>query len=405
MAVVTPKLPLPLRLLNTAGSALAAVGPERTRLEADALLEAAGRRTGLTDFGDPGFLEGLRVLLASAKQDGHLHFIGRLGVQQAVEASLVNRLLLTEAQKRTPAWFTQPLAPPLVIMGLPRTGTTLLHRLLAEDPAHYAPRFWELLAPLPRPERPDTRRRNINLFFKVRNLVANDLDRKHFVTVDTPEEDFFMLGATFDAWFFWGLAPVHGYVDWSLEQDHTRKYREYRAWLQVLQAAHPGRRLVLKAPEHTGGLAALLRAVPEARPIQLHRDPVTAFASFASLSRTTQGLTTGALDTAQNAATNLRLLSGTAERNLSDRDAHPNAVLDIWYDDLVADPAAVVRRVYGHYGLTFTDAYQQRFSRYLTGNPQGKHGAHRYATGDLGLSDAAVRERFAAYNERFGFAR
>ena len=405
MALITPKLPLPLRLLNTAGSALDAAGPGRARLEEDALLEAASRRTGLTDFGDPGFLEGLRVLLASAEHDGHLHFVGRLSVRQVVLTGLVNRLLLTQAQKRTPERFAQPLAPPLIVTGLPRTGTTLLHRLLAEDPAHHAPRFWELLSPLPRPGRNDTRRRRIKLFMGARRLLPGDLDRKHFFTADSPEEDFFMLGATFEAWSFWGLAPVYGYLDWYLEQDHARKYREYRAWLQVLQAAHPGRRLVLKAPEHAGALAALLRAVPEARLVQLHRDPVTAFASFASLSRTTQGPATDALDVLRNAAANLRLLSKTAERNLADRDAHPGAVLDVWYDDLVADPGGTVGRVYARYDLVSPDRHRERLGRYLRENPQGKHGAHRYATSDLGLSDAAVRERFAAYSERFGFAR
>lgn len=403
MSLTATKLPLPFRVLNAAGAALSTIGLSSVQLEEDALLRAASQQTGLTDFGDPGFLDGLRVLLKSVEQEGQLHFIGRLSVQQVVVDSLVNRLLLTEVQKRTPELFTQPLIPPLIVLGLPRTGTTLLHRLLAEDPAHHAPYFWELSSPLPRPGRQDTRRQRAERFLKVRKLMTKDLDRKHFITANAPEEDFFMLGATFEAWYFWMFVPVYGYINWYLTQDHERKYREYRAWLQVLQAAHTGRRLVLKAPEHTGGLSALLRAVPEARLVQLHRDPVTAFASFASLSRTTQGLATNTLDVTQNAATNLQLLSEEAERNLSERDANPGAVLDVRYDDLMADPESTVRRIYEHYDLTLTDTCQQSLSRYLEENPQGKHGAHRYTTSDSGFSDDRVRAHFAAYNERFGF--
>ena len=404
MATFTTKLPLPFRLLNTAGAALGALGLSAVHLEEDALLRDARRKTGLTDFGDPGFLDGLRTLLASIEQDARLHFFGQLSAQQIIVDSLVNRLLLTEAQKRTPQVFAQPLIPPLIVVGLPRTGTTFLHRLLAEDPAHHAPPYWELNRPLPLPGRPDTRRRTTERGLRVRGLLTSDLDQKHFITADTPEEDLFTLGATFESWYFWMIAPVYGYLEWYMAQDHARKYREYRAWLQVLQAAHPGRRLVLKSPEHTGGLSALLHAVPEARPIQLHRDPVTVFASYVSLNRTAQGMFADAIDPTRNAATNLRLLAEEASRNLTAHDANPGAVLDVYYDDLVTDPEGAVGRIYGHYDLTLTDAGRGAMHRYAGENRQGRHGVHRYAVADFGLGDEEVRTRFAAYNERFGFA-
>lgn len=395
---------MPFRLLNTAGAALGALGLSGVRLDEDALLRDASRRTGLTDFGDPGFLGGIRALLGSIERDANLHFVGRLGLRRVVLDGLVNRLLLTEAQKRVPERFAEPLIPPLVVMGLPRSGTTFLHRLLAEDPANYASPYWELARPLPPPGKPDTRRRDGARVLRAGKYLMGDLDRKHFTAVDTPEEDVIMLGATFESWFFWSNASVYGYLEWYLSQDHARKYREYRAWLQVLQAAHPGRRLVLKAPEHTGGLSALLQAVPEARPLQMLRDPLTAFASYVSLTRTGQGMLADAVDATRNAATNLHLLAEEANRNLAARDANPGAVLDVHYDDLVADPAGVVRRIYGHHGLALTDAARGAVDRYAKENPRGKHGVHRYTVGDTGLGEDAVRARFAAYNERFGFA-
>lgn len=404
MGFTTTNPPLPFRMANAAGAALGTLGISGVHLEEDALLQDARRKTGLADFGDPGFLDGLRALLGSIEHDANLHFVGRLGLRRVILDGLVNRLLLTEEQKRAPERFAGPLIPPLVVLGLPRSGTTFLHRLLAEDPANYASPYWELTRPLPLPGRPDTRRRDGARVLRAGKYLIGDLDRKHFTAADAAEEDVIMLGATFESWYFWSNASVYGYLEWYLSQDHARKYREYRAWLQVLQAAHPGRRLVLKSPEHTGGLSALLRAVPEALPVQLHRDPVTAFASYVSLTRTGQVALADAVDPARNAAANLRLLAEEADRNLAARDANPGAVLDVYYDDLTADPVGVVDRVYGHHGLTPTDAGRGAMDRYAKENPRGKHGAHRYAVGDTGLGEDAVRARFAAYNERFGFA-
>lgn len=404
MRRASAKLPLPFRLLNVAGTVPGMARLSGLRLEPDALLRSAMRQTGLNDFGDPGFMEGLKVLLTSAEREAKLHVVGRLALQQVVVDDLSNRLLLEAAKRHTPDLFARPFLSPLIIMGLPRSGTTLLHRLLAEDPAHYAPRFWELARPLPQPGKPDDRRRKAERELALRKRMTRDLDAKHFVTADTPEEDLFMLASSFETLLYWVLAPVYSYLDWYLKGDRVRKYQEYRAWLHVLQALVPGRRLVLKAPEHTGALAALLQAVPEARLVQTHRDSVTVFGSFVSLNLTTQGLATDTLDVRRNAEANLTLLERELARNLHDREAHPEAVYDVRYDDLVGDPAGTVQAIYQHYGLALSGAYRGRLGQYIRENPQGKHGVHRYAASDVGFTDEAVRGRFAAYNERFGFA-
>jgi len=365
------------------------------------VLDEAARRTGLADFGDPRFRDGLRVLLASAEGDASLHFLGRLSLRRSIVESLVNRLLLIEAQKRMPEVFAAPLIPPLIVLGLPRSGTTYLHRLLAEDPAHHAPPFWELVRPLPQPGRPDDRREVIARELVWRKRVAPELDRKHFITADTPEECLFMLGATFEALLFWVLAPVYSYVTWYLEQDHERKYKEYRAWLQVLQAATPGKRLVMKAPEHTGALAALLRAVPEAHVVQTHRDPTRAYASFNSLMATTHATSSSHPDVKRMAEWNLRLLENEISRNLAARANGAHAVHDVWYDDLVGSPVDTVQGVYNHFGLNVSEAYSDRLSKYVHEHPREKHGQHRYTADEFGVSDGQVRERLATYCERF----
>jgi Sulfotransferase family len=369
---------------------------------ADELQAAAARRTGqrtmLSDFGDPAFRADLDALLDALNHDAQPHAAGRLALRRIMIDHLVNRLLLTREQQRAPGLFSQPLAGPLIVTGLPRSGTTLLHRMLAADPTHYGPPYWELAQPLAPSLGSDHRRWYAALTLGLRGLLAHDLDRKHFVAVDTPEEDLHTLGATFQSWYYWMAAPVYGYLDWYLGQDQQRKYREYRAWLQVVQAAHPGRRLVLKSPEHTGGLAALLDAVPEAHVVQLHRDPRTSFASFVSLTRTTQHMFTGPIDHTRSARASLSLLSSELRRNLAARDRHPGAVLDLRYDDLVADPGVTAQRIYQRFGLDWTDAAARALRRYVHQNPPGRHGAHHYPL-DAGLPPAEVSAAFHPYQQ------
>lgn len=401
MTTSAKTFPPPFRLLNAVGKITGAKRLRRFQFEERTILQEAMHRTGLSDFGDPRFGDGLRALLASAEQDASLHLLGRLSLRRTVVESLINRLLLVEAQKRAPEVFDAPLVPPLIVLGLPRSGTTYLHRLLAEDPAHHAPPFWELVRPLPQPGTRDNRREVISRELLWRKRVAPELDRKHFITADTPEECLFMLGATCEALLFWVLAPVRGYLEWYMAQDHTRKYREYRAWLQVLQAATPGKRLVMKAPEHTGALAALLHAVPEAYVVQTHRDPVSAYASFNSLIATTHATSSAEPDLKQMAAANLQLLETETLRNLAAREANPGVVHDVWYDDLVADPTGTVWRIHERFGLGASDVYQTRLAAYVQEHPRSKHGSHKYALEDFGMSDAQVRARLTAYTERF----
>ena len=401
MTASSKTFPPPFRLLNAFGKMTQAKRLRRFQFEECSVLGEAMRRTGLTDFGDPQFEDGLQALLTSAERDASLHFLGRISLRRSVVESLVNRLLLVETQKRKPEVFDAPLIPPLIVLGLPRSGTTYLHRLLAEDPAHHAPPFWELVRPLQQPGERDNRREIISQELVWRKRVAPELDRKHFITADTPEECLFMLGATFEALLFWVLAPVQSYIEWYMTQDHTRKYQEYRAWLQVLQAATPGKRLVLKAPEHTGALAALLHAVPEAQIVQTHRDPVSAYASFNSLIATTHATSSTRANVERMAATNLRLLETEIMRNLAAREAIPEVVYDVRYDALVADPIKAVQDVYDRFGLNPSDIYRARLAAYVEEHPRTKHGSHRYALEDCGMGEAHVRTRLAAYYEQF----
>ena len=399
-------LPFRFRLLNLAGRSLGAAHLSIGRFDEEAVHRAAMKQTGLTDFGDPYYREGLSSLLRSAENDAELHFVGRLAYREIIVSSLANRLLLTQARKRAPEVFQRPLIPPIIVLGLPRSGTTFLHRMLALDSTHRGVPLWELVRPLPdggSPGGPDRRREIVQQRLESRQKLAPDVDRKHYTRADTPEECIWLLAATFVSPIFWVLAPVYGYLEWYKSQDRLKAYREYRLLLQVLQAVDPTRRLALKAPAHTGALDVLLKTIPDALFIQTHRNPVEASNSLNSLFYSLHSAVTEGVDAPRMAEALLSLQEHEIALNLAARDAHPGAVFDVYYDRLVADPVGTVRGVYEHFGLVWSQSYEEQLLTYLRENPKGKYGPHPYASVDFGQTDEAIAERFAAYSERFGF--
>ena len=399
-----PSLPLRLRALNTVGKYLGAARLPIVALDEEALVQAAVKETGLTDFGNSYHREGLLRLLESVENDAALHLSGQVACREAIVGSLINRLLLTEACKQTPEIFRKPLKSPIIVLGLPRSGTTFLHRLLAMDPAHRAVPWWELARPLPgadSDEQPDRRRQVFQKKLRRRQKMLPDLDRKHYTRVDSPEECIWLLASTFLSPLFWAFAPVYGYLDWYKNQDRLQAYYEYRLLLQVLQAADPTRRLVLKSSTHTGAVETLLQTVPGSLLIQTHRNPVETSASLASLFYSLHSRMTERLDVRRMTDAILSFHEHQIARNLAARDVHPGALFDVYYDRLVADPIGTVRGIYDHYGLAWSEDFEERLNYYLQGNPRGKHGAHRYAPENFGQTGKAISERFAAYIERF----
>lgn len=393
----TNALPVYLRALETVGSGLRQLGFPLARFSEKSLLRAAKRQTGLTDFGDPDFMDGFRVLLDSLENDAGLHFIGRLTLGRMVINHLSNRLMLVEWRKRHPEVFAQPLRPPIMIMGLPRSGTTFLHRLIALDPANRPIPAWELTHPFPTESADKRRARTIRELGIIKRL-APDLDKKHLLDADEPEECIALLGLTFQSIVFWVFAPVFGYVEWYANQEgHHRAYREYRDMLQILQAATPEKRLTLKAPTHAFSLDAILDLIPDAALVQTHRDPVQVVGSLGSLFASFFRITTRDLDIKKVAHTNLELLGRGMARNANIRRENPGRVLDVAYPDLVADPIGTVKRIYTHYKLPFTPEFATNLQAYIDANPQGKHGKHRYSLTEFGLDETIVRKHFAEY--------
>ncbi len=181
-----PKLPFPYNLYNLAGEIPRSFG--LPRLTADDLLEKATQKSGLTDFGDQTFLEGLNILIESLEKDANLSLIGRIFNSSLIDRCLRNRLLLVDAKKRSPEIFRQPLKPPIIIFGLPRTGTTYLHRLLALNSTYHAPPLWEVMHLIPNPNEPDNRYEVIEKEFKKYNRIIPNHKKMHLISANQPEE-------------------------------------------------------------------------------------------------------------------------------------------------------------------------------------------------------------------------
>ncbi len=400
-------LPLTYKLANALGKILVAARIPSLRLDEQSVCAAAVKQTGLTDFGDPYYRQGLLQLLESANKDANLHPLGRYMTNDIVTNYLVQRLRLIEIRKKEPEIFQKPLLPPLIITGLARSGTTFLHNMLALDPTHRALPQWLLVRPFP--ERygtgngPDPRVVKMEQGLRFRQPLLPGIDSIHYMRADTPEECILAMGLTFNSLIFGTLLPVSGYMEWYLQQEDTfQKYREYRWLLQFFQSQEPEQRLTLKAPAHTGNLAALLQAVPNALVIQTHRDPVACISSVCSLLYTFHRAVANEIDLLRMTSLTIRTYESWFRRNLAFRVTHAGVVYDVLYDSLVSDPIGTVQGIYSHYGMPWTDAYASALDDFVHRNPKDKHGKHQYAASDFGLTEVEIATRLQFYSEHFG---
>ena len=398
MEIQKPDLPLSLKVIGVAAKLMNVLELSPTRLDEDSVCKAAVKATGLSDFGDPYFREGLQELLRSCQQDADLHPIGRMVARDMVTTFLIQRLKLVEARNQEPEIFSQPLIAPLIVTGMARSGTTFLHNLLASDPAHRAIPQWELMRPFPErdadPNQPDPRIAKMESALKFRQPMLPGLDSKHALRADAPEECIIPLGITFNSLLFPTLFPVKGYMQWYLENaDSSPKYLEYKWILQVFQAGEPGQRLTMKAPAHMGSLDSLMEQIPNALIIQLHRDPATCVSSACSLVTTYHQSVSNNVDIALMVDLVLQLYETWLKRNLAFRKRYPDVICDVYYPSFVSDPVGTVRQIYSHFDLPWTESAAASLRATIERNPKNKHGAHHYAAADFGLTEAAIADR------------
>jgi hypothetical protein len=366
------------------------------------LHESATRLTGLDDFGDQEYRDGLQVLLTSYATDAGLTPHGNKVARAMLRGALVARLLSELAWRQHPEHAEVVIERPIFVTGLPRTGTTALHRLLTADPMHQGLELWLTEVPQPRPPR-ETWEQNpifagIQDGLRRHHLEHPEFMGLHYMSADQVEECWQLLRQSMRSISYECLAHLPTYSQWLRQQDWTGAYQRHRRNLQLIGLPDAGQRWVLKNPSHLFALDALLEVYPDALVIQTHREPRTAIASVCSLSAeasrgwstTFQGEVVG--------RDQLELWARGLEDFVAARARHdPARFIDVQYEDFVADPIGTAESIYGHFGLPLTpgarSAMRELHTRSTTGDQRP---SHRYSLADFGLTAEQVDARFGA---------
>lgn len=384
-------------------SAAATLNPDA--LEQTALAQAGG----LKNFGDPSYRKGLEVLCDSLNSEAQLSDFGRGLLEHKLVELLVNRLRIEEFFRLHPEIENEKLAPPVVIVGLPRTGTTLLQRVLSCDPHLYSMHWWESRYPVPFPgedlKNPTERIERARGEVKVMVDAMPKLMAIHPMDADQADEEVMLMEHSFMASFN-AYANVPSYMNWLHASDETPAYDYLKRVLKFLQWQKRQRgvsaqRWVLKAPHHLLRMALLLREFPGAQVIQTHRDPVDTIPSIASFIDTLWRIYGSAPDSAAAGREWNDLMARAFHHTMEVRAKNPKPFLDVRFIDTVKKPFEVVRAIYAHTGMTLTPEAEQAMHAWMEQNRRDTRAAHDYNPADFGLSEAQLKRDFADYRRRY----
>ena len=397
---------LPVRLFNGFGALLEKTGIPLTRMSAAHLIETAKRRRGLDDFGEGNFFEALSRLLESCHNEARLNLIGKIALRVDASETLCARLQMERDRQFYPNIAREEIRTPLFIVGLPRSGTTVLHRLLAADPQHRAPLMWEVRSPSP-PTLVDEKRRiqRATQSCKFFNWLVPTFRYVHAVGPEVPQECVSLMTPTFLSDQFDAMYHVPSYRTWFFQQDLRPAYEYHRRFLQHLQFRRAAGRWILKAPTHMFALPALLSVYPDALFVQTHRTPVDAMASVSSLVTILRSAFSDGVDPFTIYREAIQYWSETMDKFLNERDRlSSDRICDVDYDQICRDPIAAVRRIYDHFGWPLSPDAEQSMRALVASQGRGQSGNHRYHLSQFGSSAEEVFSAFAPYCERFGLS-
>ena len=404
-----PFRPLPIKALNALGRGLGRIGRVPIDLSSDGLIAAAKKQTGLYDLGLPSFRPGFSKLLESLEKDARLNLFGRYFARRQMLELLSHRLRLADYRNRNHAVSWEKIERPLFIVGLPRTGTTLLYGLLAEDPGNRAPLSWEIDDPCPPAEsatyHSDPRIETTRKRFEQVNRLAPGFQTIHPVGALMPQECIVTTASEFMSIRFQMCFDVPSYDEWLLQQDMTETYHHHRRFLQHMQLHHKGERWILKSPGHLGPIDALFDVYPDAMLIQTHRDPIRVVPSVASLEYTMRLVSSDHVDPARVGRQMIQTWSKLLDQGMVARAQHPereSRILDLSMREIVSAPMACVEKIYRYFGLDLSVEARARMQAYLARHPKDEFGTHRYSLEDFSLDADEVNAAFKGYRERFG---
>jgi hypothetical protein len=401
-------LPLEMRLLGLADRVIRALGLFEGPLRAEELARLAQRRTGLSDFGHSSFEEPLEVLLQDYERSADLGLVGRQAARWDVVRFLTNLLRLREEEKRHPEILDQAIDRPIFIAGMPRSGSSFLHNLIAQDPGVFVPFCWQTIHPCPLPgERPGEVSRRVGLVDRQIGKFARmapEFPAIHPFTARSAQECSEITAHVFRSRRFETTHQLAEYPRWLEAAGDLPGYAFHKRFLQHLQYRRGPGRWILKCPEHTFSLPSIRAVYPDAGFVFMHRDPVKVLQSVAKMTEVVRRPFTRHID---------RLLIGRQVRDDWSRAAaimveaaagsqtEPSAILNIGYRQLTADPMATVRTFYEHFALPLGEEAASGFRRFVADRHSGAYGKVHYRPEEFGLDSRTEAGRFRDYIECF----
>lgn len=379
-------------------------------LDSRELIAAARASTGLQDFGrDESWRIGFHKLLAAVKTMQAPPVL-RASVRRAVLHHLETRLRLTEDARLHPEIVAQSIAKPLIVIGLPRTGTTITYDLLALDPLARAPREWEWYMPWPATDAPsfttDPRIGIVQALYQNWLDHAPELEQIQRFDCTQPGECNHGMSHHFASTNFWAEYGVPDFSRWLREDVPEGQYITHKRLLQQFQWKGPKGHWILKSPQHLFDLDGLIKAYPDACLIWTHRDPVATFSSLASMVSKFQRATGGGKDLQAVGRSVMDMWSAAMARATRSRSANPrveSAIIDLAHRDVVHDPIGALRKIYERFDFPFSDEHVARIQRFLQDSRSAQRlGQHQHKPADFGIEAAEVHQRLADYYEKFG---
>jgi hypothetical protein len=376
-------------------------------LTVESIVAEARRDTGLEDLGNNWFLEPLRRLLDATRTEAGLNDKGVVLQRRRAVRALVNRLRMIESIRRHPEILAEDVKVAAVIVGLPRTGSTMFQRILSNAPGINTIRWWELQSYSPFPEeipgKPDARRAAATEILK--DFMDADMLAMHPFDIDAPDEEIILIDQYFVGTGPEAIAYVPTYAQWLSGFDHRPVYREIRTILQFLQWQTPerrGKRWMLKSPGHMGVLDALLDVFPEALVVSNHRDPMQTVPSWCSMICSLHGMVTAELDNVKVGRFTEKRLAAALDRYIATRDRiGAGHFTDIRYEDLLRAPLHEASVVLDRLGMQMTPECEGAMKTWLAENDRDRRASHHYDLPMFGLSEEVIASDFAAYRQRF----
>lgn len=393
--------------INRVGKILKSVGLDPFKLNADAIINKARKKASFTGEIPEQLETGLRELVKSINEEARPNSFGALAVKGLFERTLYGRFMIEKVLEENPEIETSEIKEPVFIIGMPRTGTTILHALMHEDPAHRSPLAWECLLPYPVPT-PESfydneQLKTITKEFRQLFKLVPDFLRKHYMATDSPQECLSINAFDFNSFQTSAQLYVPSYMDWFAHRaDRLSTMRFHKRFLQYLQSGGvKADRWLLKSPVHLMRLPEIFEIYPDAKIIMTHREPSKVVTSAASLISSVRSLYSDHEDPVRSGYEQAEVWSEYFDRFIESRKIlnKEEQIIDLKFDDFVAGQIPVVQQIYDRFNWELTETAMANFERFLSLNPKDKNGVHYYTLADFGLTKDTINSKFRKYND------